>query len=172
MLKIKICKLLYCSPYLIFPPFIKTKDKKLKAIGYSGALSAYLGITEPAIFGINLRFKKPLIAGCIGGAIGVWFVALVGVKANAYGVTGIFGILITMFEVKNLLLYLAGIAIASGAAFSIPMAAVFSGKKTQPPQRKLMQRIRQSAFFSTFFIKEYKTGNICHFCYLLLKIEK
>lgn len=98
---------------------VKTKDKKLKAIGYSGALSAYLGITEPAIFGINLRFKKPLIAGCIGGAIGGWFVALVGVKANAYGVTGIFGILITMFEVKNLLLYLAGIAIASGAAFAV-----------------------------------------------------
>lgn len=98
---------------------VKTKDKKLKAIGYSGAFSAYLGITEPAIFGINLRFKKPLIAGCIGGAVGGWFVALLGVKANAYGVTGIFGILITMFEVKNLLLYLAGIAIASGTAFAI-----------------------------------------------------
>ena len=47
---------------------LKTKDKKLKSVGIPAALSAYLGITEPAIFGVNLRFRKPLIAGCIGGA--------------------------------------------------------------------------------------------------------
>ncbi|MCQ2792040.1 MAG: glucose PTS transporter subunit IIA [Bacilli bacterium] len=123
---------------------VKTKDKKLKAIGYSGALSAYLGITEPALFGINLRFKKPLIAGCIGGAIGGWFVALLGVKANAYGVTGIFGILITMFEVKNLLLYLAGIAIASGAAFAISFILYKDEKEVEPVLKIAYEKLNKN----------------------------
>lgn len=98
---------------------LKTKDKKLKSVAIPAALSAYLGITEPAIFGVNLRFRKPLIAGCIGGAVGGWLVALLGVKANAYGVTGIFGILITMFDWRNLLLYLLGIVVASAVAFAV-----------------------------------------------------
>lgn len=108
---------------------LKTKDKNIKAMAIPAALSAYLGITEPAIFGINLRFKKPLIAGLIGGAIGGWFVALLGVKANAYGVTGIFGILITLFNVKNLLLYLAGILIASAVSFVITFILYKDEKK-------------------------------------------
>lgn len=98
---------------------VKTKDKKLRSVAYPAALSAYLGITEPAIFGVNLRFRKPLIAGCIGGAVGGWLVALLGVEANAYGVTGIFGILITMFNWRNLLLYLLGILVASAVAFAV-----------------------------------------------------
>lgn len=98
---------------------LKTKNKKLKSIAIPASLSAYLGITEPAIFGLNLRFRKPLIAGCIGGAVGGWFVSLVGVTANAYGVTGVFGLLITMFKWENLVLYILGIVIASAVAFVI-----------------------------------------------------
>lgn len=98
---------------------LKTKNKKLKAIAIPAALSAYLGITEPALFGVNLRYKKPLVAGCIGGAVGGWLVALIGVKANTYGVTGIFGILITLFSWQNLLLYLLGILVASAVSFVI-----------------------------------------------------
>lgn len=98
---------------------VKTKNAKLKAIAIPACLSAFLGITEPAIFGVNLRFRKPLIAGCIGGAVGGWFVSLVGVTANAYGVTGVFGLLITMFKWQNILLYILGIIIASAVAFAI-----------------------------------------------------
>lgn len=98
---------------------LKTKNKNLKAIAIPACLSAYLGITEPAIFGVNLRYRKPLIAGCIGGAVGGWFVSLVGVTANAYGVTGVFGLLITLFKWQNILLYILGILIASAVAFVI-----------------------------------------------------
>ncbi|MCQ2795211.1 MAG: glucose PTS transporter subunit IIA [Bacilli bacterium] len=123
---------------------VKTKDKKLKAIAFPGALSAYLGITEPALFGVNLRFKKPLIAGCIGGAVGGWFVALLGVKANAYGVTGIFGILITMFEVRNLLLYLAGIGIASGVAFVVSFILYKDEKATEPVLKVVYEKLNKN----------------------------
>ena len=45
----------------------KTHDAKIKGLALPSALSAFMGITEPAIFGVNLRFFKPFIAGCIGG---------------------------------------------------------------------------------------------------------
>ena len=47
---------------------VKTKDSKLKALAFPASLSAVLGITEPAIFGVNLRFGKPFIMGLIAGA--------------------------------------------------------------------------------------------------------
>lgn len=59
------------------------------------SLSAFLGITEPAIFGVNLRYVKPFIAGCAGGLLGGLVAGITGVGATAYGVTGIFGFLIT-----------------------------------------------------------------------------
>lgn len=49
---------------------VKTKDKKKRSLYISSAIPAFLGITEPAIFGVNLRFIKPFIFGCAGGAVG------------------------------------------------------------------------------------------------------
>lgn len=74
---------------------LKTKKAKTKTIAIPSALSASLGITEPAIFGVNLRFMKPLIAGMAGGAVGAAAGAIMGVGATANGVTGIPGFLIT-----------------------------------------------------------------------------
>ena len=50
--------------------FLKTKDKEMKGVSLSAALTGLFGITEPAIYGVNLRLKKPMICGCIAGAIG------------------------------------------------------------------------------------------------------
>lgn len=50
--------------------FLKTKDKEMKGISASAAVTGLFGITEPAIYGVNLRLKKPMICGCIAGAIG------------------------------------------------------------------------------------------------------
>lgn len=74
---------------------LKTKNKKTKAMALPASLSAFLGITEPAIFGVNIRFMKPFAAGCIGGACGALIAGLTGIGASAYGVTGLFGYLIT-----------------------------------------------------------------------------
>ena len=52
---------------------LKTKDQKIKSMAVPSALSACMGITEPAIFGVNLRFGKPFVMGCIGGAFGALF---------------------------------------------------------------------------------------------------
>ncbi|MGI6109567.1 MAG: PTS transporter subunit EIIC [Bacilli bacterium] len=74
---------------------LKCKEMKIKEMALPASLSAFLGITEPAIFGVNLRFFKPFLAGCIGGACGAMVSSILGVYANAYGVTGLFGFLIT-----------------------------------------------------------------------------
>lgn len=50
--------------------FLKTKDKEMKGVSASAAVTGIFGITEPAIYGVNLRLKKPMICGCIAGAVG------------------------------------------------------------------------------------------------------
>lgn len=50
--------------------FLKTKNKQMKGIAASAAVTGLFGITEPAIYGVNLRLKKPMICGCIAGAVG------------------------------------------------------------------------------------------------------
>lgn len=74
---------------------LKSKQAKTKSIAIPSALSASLGITEPAIFGVNLRYMKPLIGGMIGGGIAAAVGTVMGVGATANGVTGIPGFLIT-----------------------------------------------------------------------------
>lgn len=95
---------------------IKSKDKKIKSLAIPSSLSAFMGITEPAIFGVNLRFFKPFIAGCIGGGCGALYASLVHLGAKGTGVTGIFGILLCL---NQPLQYLIEMVIAVGVAFVI-----------------------------------------------------
>lgn len=95
---------------------LKTKNKKTKAMALPASLSAFLGITEPAIFGVNVRFMRPFIAGCIGGAFGGALASIMKVYATANGVTGLFGFLITT---DSFLGYLLTIVVAFGVAFAI-----------------------------------------------------
>ena len=74
---------------------VKTHNRKIKSMALPASLSAFMGITEPAIFGVNVRFVKPLVAGMIGGACGAAIASIMGVYATANGVTGLFGFLIT-----------------------------------------------------------------------------
>ena len=95
---------------------IKSKDKKIKSLALPSSLSAFMGITEPAIFGVNLRFFKLFIAGCIGGGCGALYASLVHLGAKGTGVTGIFGILLCL---NQPLQYLIEMVIAVGVAFVI-----------------------------------------------------
>ncbi len=94
---------------------IKCRNAKLKSVALPSSLSASLGITEPAIFGVNFRFMKPFIAGVIGGAVGALFGSLTGLGATTYGVTGIPGLL----AINNIPVYVIELLIASGIAFVI-----------------------------------------------------
>ncbi|MGN1383517.1 MAG: glucose PTS transporter subunit IIA [Eubacterium sp.] len=96
---------------------VKTKSHKRREIAFPSSLSASLGITEPAIFGVNLRLMKPFVCGMIGGAVGAWFGSISHLGAKAYGVTGIPGLL----TINHIPLYLVELAIAGGIAFALTM---------------------------------------------------
>lgn len=70
-----------------------SKDEKIKGLSFTSAISAYLGITEPAIFGVNLRFKFPFFSAMIGSAAGAIVITLNHVKAPGIGVGGLPGFL-------------------------------------------------------------------------------
>lgn len=95
---------------------LKSKDKKVKSLALPSSLSAFMGITEPAIFGVNLRFFKPFIAGCIGGGCGALYASLVHLGAKGTGVTGIFGVLLCL---ETPVQYVIEMVIAVGVAFAI-----------------------------------------------------
>lgn len=95
---------------------VKTKNKKLKSLAFPASLSAFMGITEPAIFGVNLRYMRPFIAGSIGGACGALYASIVGLGATGTGVTGIFGILL---HLNMPLQYIIAMLIAAGVAFAV-----------------------------------------------------
>ena len=93
---------------------LKTRDHKLKSMALPASLSAFMGITEPAIFGVNLRFLRPFIAGSIGGACGALYASIVQLGATGTGVTGIFGV---RLHLHRPLQYLIAMGIAAGVAF-------------------------------------------------------
>lgn len=99
--------------------YFKTRDAKIKAIAIPSAFSAMLGITEAAIFGINLRFIKPFLAALAGGALGGAWVVANHVNMTAVGLTGIPGIAIV--QGNSIINYLIGLVIAFGAAFIISL---------------------------------------------------
>ena len=104
---------------------IRRRNTKIKDIAIPSSVSAFLGITEPAIFGVNLRLLTPFIGGLIGGGCaGAWIVAT-DVTMTSIGATGIPGIaLVTPDKIGQ---YLIGMVISIGVA----MAATFAITKTR-----------------------------------------
>ncbi|WP_323741787.1 PTS system trehalose-specific EIIBC component [Salinibacillus xinjiangensis] len=73
----------------VFAMMLLAKDEKLKGLAGTSGISAWLGITEPAMFGVNLRYKYPFYAAVLGTAIGGAFITFQHVKASSIGVGGI-----------------------------------------------------------------------------------
>ena len=109
---------------------LKVHNQKTKSVALPSSLSASLGITEPAIFGINFRFMKPFLCGMAGGAVGALFGALFGLGAPVYGVTGIPAIP----AVNNVPLYLVELLIAAGVAFALTWII---WKEDKPEEKKV-----------------------------------
>lgn len=93
---------------------LKAKNVKTKSVAIPSSISAALGITEPAIFGVNLRFVRPLVCGMIGGAAGALLGSIFHIGATSYGVTGIPGFLITL---DYTLQYAIVLAVSFGVSF-------------------------------------------------------
>ncbi|WGE74944.1 beta-glucoside-specific PTS transporter subunit IIABC [Actinobacillus equuli] len=99
-----------------FAVFLKSRNKDIKAIAGSTTFSGVLGITEPLIYGITLRFKKPFICGVLGGAIGGAVIGRGGTKMFAFGFSGLLLYPVIIGEGSNIVTYSLGMAVAFIAA--------------------------------------------------------
>ncbi|MBL1228337.1 PTS system trehalose-specific EIIBC component [Enterococcus sp. BWB1-3] len=90
--------------------FLHRGNKKEEQISIPSMISCYLGVTEPAMFGINLKYVYPFVAAMIGSGLAGMFATLMGVRANAIGVGGLPGIL--AIRVQDWLPFIISMAIA------------------------------------------------------------
>jgi PTS system beta-glucosides-specific IIC component len=105
--------------------FFKTRNKEMKEIAGPAAISGFLaGITEPAIYGVTLRLKKPFIYACIGGAVGGAIAAAGGSAAEGFVLPGLITLTATM-NIGNFTLQLLGTGLAIVIAFTLTMVLGF-----------------------------------------------
>lgn len=109
---------------------VKTKSTKLKGLAFPSTLSALLGITEPAIFGVNLRYPKVFVSGLIGGALGGWVAGLFGIAGTGFGITVLPGTL--LYLNGQLLQYLVTMLVGLGVAFAIAYTWGYQDRETLP----------------------------------------
>lgn len=109
-----------------------TKDIKLKGIAIPSGVTALLGITEPAMFGVNLKLRYPFIAAITGAAVSSAFITLFNVKAQALGAAGLPGIIsITPDKISY---YVVGMAISFAVAFGMTILLGMRAKAKQNTQ--------------------------------------
>lgn len=96
---------------------VKTKSAKLKALTFPAALSAFLGITEPVIFGVNLRFRKPFVLSLFAGALGGALATLLGLAGTSNGITVIPGLMLYVGN-GQLLQYLFMLTVSFALGFT------------------------------------------------------
>lgn len=108
--------------------FINRKSNKAKEIGTGAFFSILFGISEPALFGINIKHRYPLIGGCIGGAIGAGYVYITKLTAISFGTTALPGIAIASPANNGYVNYILAnlIGCAAGLAASMIVARVMN----------------------------------------------
>ena len=111
---------------------VKTKNARTKSMALPSAFSAFMGITEPAIFGVNMRYFKPFICGCIGGACGALFASITQLGASGTGVTGLFGVLLCL---NTPVQYVLMMAVSIGVSFTLTW--IFGYKDEEPQVQKV-----------------------------------
>ncbi len=97
---------------------LKKKTKSVKSQAISVGFLAILGITEPALYGIDIRYKKPLYASFIGGGVGGALVMLLSAKSYAYVMPGIFSLPTYLDQGNNIVMILIAMVAAFAASFA------------------------------------------------------
>ena len=113
--------------------FLKTKSDKKKGLALPSGISSLLGITEPAIYGVNLPAFKPFIAAICGAAAGGAVASFLGLTSISYGITGFFGYLITNNALHYTIVFVVSFAVAFALAFILYKDDAPKAKKADAP---------------------------------------
>lgn len=122
---------------------VKTKSKKLKALAFPAALSAGLGITEPAIFGVNLRYGKPFVLGLVAGAAGGWLASILGLAGTGFGITIIPGTL--LYLNGQVLQYIFMVLVTTGLGFGLTYAFGYKDAEEEVTEAKEVVETNEAA---------------------------
>ncbi|WP_426807572.1 sucrose-specific PTS transporter subunit IIBC [Streptococcus anginosus] len=122
---------------------VKTKSKKLKALAFPAALSAGLGITEPAIFGVNLRYGKPFVLGLVAGAAGGWLASILGLAGTGFGITIIPGTL--LYLNGQVLQYIFMVLVTTGLGFGLTYAFGYKDAEEEATEAKEVVEANEAA---------------------------
>ena len=122
---------------------VKTKSKKLKALAFPAALSAGLGITEPAIFGVNLRYGKPFVLGLVAGAAGGWLASILGLAGTGFGITIIPGTL--LYLNGQVLQYIFMVLVTTGLGFGLTYAFGYKDAEEEVTEVKEVVEANEAA---------------------------
>lgn len=98
---------------------VMSRDKKMKGIAIPSGITGLLGITEPAMFGVNLKLRYPFIAAICAAAVSSAFITFFNVKAQALGAAGIPGII--SISPEKIIYYIVGMGIAFVTAFVLTL---------------------------------------------------
>lgn len=126
----------------VFGVFIKARNKKTKNIALSAGVTGIFGITEPAIYGVNLKFKKPFICGCIAGAIGAVVGSFFNIAYYAYaGLPGLLTVVnaITPDNSKSIIGMLLGAVISFIGAIVLVQIIDIGEKETSKKEDKIVK---------------------------------
>ncbi|WP_270518177.1 PTS system trehalose-specific EIIBC component [Megamonas funiformis] len=124
--------------------FLQRKNERAKQINVPACISCYLGVTEPALFGVNLKYGFPFICGLVGSCIAAMISVSSGVMASSIGVGGIPGIL----SIKPQFMFMFFIAMI--VAFCIPfILTIVVGKKKLTSEDVSGVDIKQAEFIET-----------------------
>lgn len=110
---------------------LQKKNERAQQVNVPACISCYLGVTEPALFGVNLKYRFPLVCGMIGSACAAMLCTGLGVQALSIGVGGLPGILSIKFE------YWIAFALCMAVAIAVPFALTFIAGKKQLSQKEL-----------------------------------
>ena len=123
---------------------VKTKNPKLKALAFPAALSAFLGITEPAIFGVNLRYRKPFFLSLIAGAVGGALASILGLAGTGMGVTIIPGMTLYVGN-GQLLQYIFMVAVSFALGFALTYMFGFEDEAPKAEEAKPVATVAEVA---------------------------
>lgn len=136
------------------------KEAKAKELCIPSFISVLFGITEPALFGVNLRYRYPLIGGCLGGAIGGAVVYFTDLAALGFGTTVVPGIALADPAHNGYINYIIAhvIALAAGFAFAVLIGTIFDRKNAKAaPAAVSGAEISQAGGVSGFSSEEKET---------------
>ena len=142
----------------VFGVFIKARSRQTKNIALSAGVTGIFGITEPAIYGVNLRFKKPFICGCIAGAIGAVVGSFFNIAYYAYaGLPGLLTVVnsITPDNPKSIIGMLLGAAISFFGAIALVQIVGIGEKETN--EEKQDKKIEEGQPILNVGVKEVKS---------------